>query len=75
MRRKKVMVITVISILMIVISVSYASFVVSTESMEASRLLISNMMYRIDIKGTGGSEVIKGREITLGSGNTIIVEV
>jgi len=60
--KTKVGIFTILMILTsMVLGLSYGTFVVTTEKYEASKILISNLMYSIDVSGYG-------KEITLPSG-------
>ena len=48
---------------------------VTTQKYNATNMLISNLMYGIEINTTGGSETIEGKTVTLSSGNTSTVLV
>ena len=66
---------TITILLVMVLSLSYASFKIITDEYKATDLRISNLMYGIDITSTGGNETINGTSVTLSSGNTSTVLV
>ncbi len=66
---------TITFLLIMVLSLSYASFKTITNGYKAADLRISNLMYGIDITSTGGSETISGTSVTLTSGNTSTILV
>ena len=66
---------TITFLLIMVLSLSYASFKIITNGYKATDLRISNLMYGIDITSTGGSETISGTSVTLTSGNTSTILV
>ena len=66
---------TITFLLIMVLSLSYASFKTITNGYKATDLRISNLMYGIDITSTGGSETISGTSVTLTSGNTSTILV
>ena len=66
---------TITILLIMVLSLSYASFKTITNGYKATDLRISNLMYGIDITSTGGSETISGTSVTLTSGNTSTILV
>ena len=66
---------TITGLLIMVLSLSYASFKTITNGYKATDLRISNLMYGIDITSTGGSETISGTSVTLTSGNTSTILV
>ena len=66
---------TIMILSSIIIGLSYAAFVYTSSSYKASELMISNLMYGIDITSTGGSETISGTSVTLSSGSTSTVLV
>ena len=71
-------ILTIITILSLsVIGLSYGTFIITTNKYKASELLISNLMYAINITSTGGSETINNKTVSLGSGSTstVLVEI
>ena len=66
---------TIMILSSVIIGLSYAAFVYTSSSYKASELMISNLMYGIDITSTGGSETISGTSVTLSSGSTSTVLV
>lgn len=62
-------------VLTTVIGLTYGVFTISTGKYNATNMLISNLMYGIEINTTGGSETIEGKTVTLSSGNTSTVLV
>ena len=57
----------------LVLGLSYGAFIYTSDSYRATEMLISNLIYGIDITSTGGSETIKGNTVSLTSGNTSTV--
>lgn len=62
-------------VLTTVIGLTYGVFMITTGKYNATNMLISNLMYKIDIKSTGGSETISGKTVNLSGGNTSTVLV
>ena len=62
-------------LLVLVTGLSYASFVLISENYKASEMLVSNLMYSIEITSLGGEEAINGTTVTLSSGKTTAVLV
>ncbi|MCI8330539.1 MAG: hypothetical protein HFE04_00385, partial [Bacilli bacterium] len=65
--------VTLTFLLSLVIGLSYGIFTITTGKYAATNMLISNLMYGIEIKSTGGSETINGKTVNLSSGNTSTV--
>ena len=62
-------------VLTTVIGLTYGVFTITTGKYKVAEMLISNLMYGIDITTTGGSETIENKTVTLSSGNTSTVLV
>ena len=60
---------------MIIIGTSYGIFVVTSDKYKASELLISNLLYGIEIKTTGGNETINNKTVTTNKTSTILVTI
>jgi len=58
----------VMGLSILVLGVSYATFVITTNKYKASEMLISNLTYGINITTAGGPETINGRVVTLKAG-------
>ena len=54
----------------LVVGLSYGTFVFSTGNYRSTSMLISNLLYGIDITTTGGNETINTKTVTLPSGKT-----
>ena len=54
----------------IVVGLSYGTFIFSTGNYRSTSMLISNLLYGIDITTTGGNETINAKTVTLPSGKT-----
>ncbi len=54
----------------IVVGLSYGTFIFSTGNYRSTSMLISNLLYGIDITTTGGNETINTKTVTLLSGKT-----
>ncbi len=65
----------IVTLSLIVLGLSYASFVLVSKNYKASEMLISNLMYGIEITSLGGEETINGSTVTLSSGKTTAVLV
>ena len=74
-RSKSKIFVTLTFLLSLITGLSYGVFMVTTQKYNATNMLISNLMYGIEINTTGGSETIEGKTVTLSSGNTSTVLV
>ena len=54
----------------LVVGLSYGTFIFSTGNYRSTSMLISNLLYGIDITTTGGNETINAKTVTLPSGKT-----
>ena len=54
----------------LVLGLSYGTFIFSTGNYRSTSMLISNLLYGIDITTTGGNETINTKTVTLPSGKT-----
>ena len=54
----------------LVLGLSYGTFIFSTGNYRSTSMLISNLLYGIDITTTGGNETINAKTVTLPSGKT-----
>ena len=54
----------------LVVGLSYGTFIFSTGNYRSTSMLISNLLYGIDITTTGGNEIINTKTVTLPSGKT-----
>ena len=54
----------------LVVGLSYGTFIFSTGNYRSTSMLISNLLYGIDITTTGGNETINVKTVTLPSGKT-----
>ena len=52
-------------VLTTVIGLTYGVFTITTGKYKVAEMLISNLMYGIDITTTGGSETIENKTVTL----------
>ena len=66
-----ILVISLVSIL----GLSYGTFVITTNKYKASELLISNLMYGIEIISTGGKETINKRVVNTNETTTVLVKI
>ena len=49
----------------LVVGLSYGTFIFSTGNYRSTSMLISNLLYGIDITTTGGNETINAKTVTL----------
>ena len=54
----------------IVVGLSYGTFIFSTGNYRSTSLLISDLLYGIELTSTGGNETINTKTVTLSSGKT-----
>ena len=66
-----ILVISLVSIL----GLSYGTFVITTNKYKASELLISNLMYGIEIISTGGKETINNKVVNTNETTTVLVKI
>ena len=64
-RSKSKIFVTLTFLLSLITGLSYGVFMVTTQKYNATNMLISNLMYGIEINTTGGSETIEGKTVTL----------
>ena len=70
LKTKSGMFLGIIVMFSIVVGLSYGTFIFSTGSYRSTSMLISNLLYGIDITTTGGNETISTKTVTLPSGKT-----
>ena len=66
---------TITFLLIMVLSLSYASFKIITNEYKVTDLRIGNLMYGIEISSLGGEETISGNTVSLSSGKVTAVEI
>ena len=66
----KGMAIGILVLFSLVLGLSYGTFIFSTGNYRSTSMLISNLLYGIDITTTGGNETINTKTVTLPSGKT-----
>ena len=59
----------------LVLGLSYGTFIFVTDEYKATEMLVSNLMYGIEITSTGGTETINNTNVTISNGNTSTVLV
>ena len=59
----------------LVLGLSYGTFIFVTDGYKATEMLVSNLMYGIEITSTGGTETINNTNVTISNGNTSTVLV
>ena len=59
----------------LVLGLSYGTFIFVTDEYKATEMLVSNLMYGIEITSTGGTETINNTNVTVSNGNTSTVLV
>ena len=64
------MAIGILVLFSLVLGLSYGTFIFSTGNYRSTSMLISNLLYGIDITTTGGNETINTKTVTLPSGKT-----
>ena len=67
----------IIFLTLVVLRLSYSAFRIMSDNYKSSELLISNLMYGIEINSLGGEETINGNVVTLPAGKitAIIVKI
>ena len=70
LKTKSGMFLGIIVMFSIVVGLSYGTFIFSTGNYRSTSMLISNLLYGIDITTTGGNETINAKTVTLRSGKT-----
>ena len=70
LKTKSGMFLGIIVMFSIVVGLSYGTFIFSTGNYRSTSMLISNLLYGIDITTTGGNETINAKTVTLPSGKT-----
>ena len=70
LKTKSGMFLGIIVMFSIVVGLSYGTFIFSTGNYRSTSMLISNLLYGIDITTTGGNETISSKTVTLTSGKT-----
>ena len=66
---------TITFLLIMVLSLSYASFKIITNEYKVTDLRIGNLMYGIEINSLGGEETISGNTVSLSSGKVTAVQI
>ena len=59
--------------LIVILGMSYGTFIFTTNSYRSTEMLVGNLTYGIEITSTGGSETINGTSVSLTSGKTSTV--
>ena len=59
--------------LIVILGMSYGTFIFTTNSYRSTEMLVGNLTYGIEITSTGGSETINGTSVSLPSGKTSTV--
>ena len=70
LKTTKGMAIGILVLFSLVLGLSYGTFIFSTGNYRSTSMLISNLLYGIDITTTGGNETINTKTVTLPSGKT-----
>ena len=70
LKTAKGMAIGILVLFSLVLGLSYGTFIFSTGNYRSTSMLISNLLYGIDITTTGGNETINAKTVTLPSGKT-----
>ena len=70
LKTTKGMAIGILVLFSLVLGLSYGTFIFSTGYYRSTSMLISNLLYGIDITTTGGNETINTKTVTLPSGKT-----
>ena len=70
LKTTKGMAIGILVLFSLVLGLSYGTFIFSTGNYRSTSMLISNLLYGIDITTTGGNETINSKTVTLPSGKT-----
>ena len=70
LKTTKGMAIGILVLFSLVLGLSYGTFIFSTGNYRSTSMLISNLLYGIDITTTGGNETINAKTVTLPSGKT-----
>ena len=70
LKTTKGMALGILVLFSLVLGLSYGTFIFSTGNYRSTSMLISNLLYGIDITTTGGNETINTKTVTLPSGKT-----
>ena len=70
LKTTKGMAIGILVLFSLVLGLSYGTFIFSTGNYRSTSMLISDLLYGIDITTTGGNETINTKTVTLPSGKT-----
>ena len=70
LKTTKGMVLGILVLFSLVLGLSYGTFIFSTGNYRSTSMLISDLLYGIDITTTGGDETISTKTVTLPSGKT-----
>ena len=70
LKTTKGMAIGILVLFSLVLGLSYGTFIFSTGNYRSTSMLISNLLYGINITTTGGNETINTKTVTLPSGKT-----
>ena len=65
----------VVFMLLVITSISYAIFMISTDKYRSSEMFISKLMYGINIESTEESSIVNGKQVTVLGGETGVVKV
>ena len=70
LKTTKGMALGILVLFSLVLGLSYGTFIFSTGNYRSTSMLISDLLYGIDITTTGGNETISSKTVTLPSGKT-----
>ena len=70
LKTTKGMALGILVLFSLVLGLSYGTFIFSTGNYRSTSMLISNLLYGINITTTGGNETINAKTVTLPSGKT-----
>ena len=70
LKTTKGMALGILVLFSLVLGLSYGTFIFSTGNFRSTSMLISDLLYGIDITTTGGNETINAKTVTLPSGKT-----
>ena len=65
----------VVFMLLVITSISYAIFMISTDKYRSSEMFISKLMYGINIESTDEKSTVNGKQVTVLGGETGVVKV
>lgn len=70
LKTKSGMALGILVLFSLVLGLSYGTFIFSTGNYRSTSMLISNLLYGIELTTTGGNETINSKTVTLPSGKT-----